>query len=42
VGRRIYIHVNNTNPMILDDSRERREVETAGCDVGCDGLEFVL
>ena len=42
VGRKIYIHVNNTNPMILDDSSERREVEAAGFEVGRDGQEFVL
>jgi pyrroloquinoline quinone biosynthesis protein B len=40
--RRIYLHVNNTNPMILDDSPERRHVEDAGFEVGRDGLEFVL
>jgi pyrroloquinoline quinone biosynthesis protein B len=42
VSRKIFIHVNNTNPMILDDSAERREVEAKGFDVGCDGLEFSL
>ena len=42
IGRKIYIHVNNTNPMILDDSFERREVEAAGFEVGRDGQEFFL
>jgi pyrroloquinoline quinone biosynthesis protein B len=42
VSQRIYIHVNNTNPMILDDSMERRKVEAAGFQVGYDGLELVL
>lgn len=38
--RRIYIHINNTNPMILEDSPQRREVESRGVEVGRDGLEF--
>jgi pyrroloquinoline quinone biosynthesis protein B len=42
VARKIYLHINNTNPMILDDSSERREVEAAGFEVGCDGQEFSL
>jgi pyrroloquinoline quinone biosynthesis protein B len=42
VGRKIYIHVNNTNPMILDDSPERRAVDAAGFEVGRDGQEFCL
>ena len=40
VGRKVYIHVNNTNPMLLDDSPERWRVEAAGFEVGRDGLEF--
>ena len=42
VSRKMYIHINNTNPMILEDSMERREVEAAGFGVGYDGLHFVL
>ena len=42
VDRKIYLHVNNTNPMILDDSSERRAVEAAGFEVGRDGREFSL
>jgi pyrroloquinoline quinone biosynthesis protein B len=38
--RTIYVHVNNTNPMLLEDSVERRAVEEAGAEVGWDGLEF--
>jgi pyrroloquinoline quinone biosynthesis protein B len=40
--RKIYLHVNNTNRMLLDDSPERRQVEARGVEVGRDGLEFVL
>jgi pyrroloquinoline quinone biosynthesis protein B len=39
VARRIYIHVNNTNPILRDDSPERAEVEAAGWEVAHDGLE---
>jgi pyrroloquinoline quinone biosynthesis protein B len=42
VARKIYIHINNTNPMLREDSPERRMVEKAGAVVGWDGLEFTL
>jgi pyrroloquinoline quinone biosynthesis protein B len=37
--RRIYVHINNTNPMLLDDSAERALVEEHGVEVAADGLE---
>jgi pyrroloquinoline quinone biosynthesis protein B len=40
--RRIYIHINNTNPMLIDGSPERRKVEEAGWSVAADGLEITL
>jgi pyrroloquinoline quinone biosynthesis protein B len=40
--RRIYIHINNTNPVLIDGSPQRRAVEAAGWDVAEDGLEIVL
>lgn len=39
VGRKIYIHINNTNPILIDGSPERRAVEAAGWEVSEDGLE---
>jgi pyrroloquinoline quinone biosynthesis protein B len=39
---RIYIHINNTNPILALDSPERAQVEAAGVVVGYDGLEFKL
>jgi len=39
---RIYIHINNTNPILALDSPERAQVEAAGAMVGYDGLEFKL
>ena len=40
--RRIYIHINNTNPILIDGSTERRRVEAAGWEVAADGLEISL
>ena len=41
-GRRIYIHINNTNPLHVAGSPERRKVEGAGWEVAADGMEIVL
>jgi pyrroloquinoline quinone biosynthesis protein B len=38
-GRRILIHINNTNPILGEDSAERRAVLAAGVEVAHDGLE---
>ena len=40
-GRRVYLHINNTNPILIEDSAERRTVERAGWQVAHDGLEIV-
>ncbi|HEU5016939.1 MAG TPA: MBL fold metallo-hydrolase, partial [Pseudolabrys sp.] len=39
-GRRIYIHINNTNPILIDGSPERERVEAAGIEVAEDGMEI--
>jgi pyrroloquinoline quinone biosynthesis protein B len=39
IERKIYIHVNNTNPILLDDAPERRMVSERGMEVAVDGLE---
>lgn len=39
IRRKVYVHVNNTNPMLLDDSPERRQIVDAGMEVAEDGLE---
>jgi pyrroloquinoline quinone biosynthesis protein B len=41
-ARRIYIHINNTNPILIDGSPERRRVEAAGFEVAADGMEIAL
>jgi pyrroloquinoline quinone biosynthesis protein B len=38
-GRKIYTHVNNTNPILAPGSEERAEVERAGWEVAVDGME---
>lgn len=42
VRRKVFIHVNNTNPILLSRSPERRKVEEAGWEVAEDGMEIVL
>jgi pyrroloquinoline quinone biosynthesis protein B len=38
----VYTHINNTNPMLLEDSPERAAVERAGIAVGVDGMTFTI
>ncbi len=42
LGRRIFIHINNTNPALLADSPERAQLSAAGWDVAEDGMEIHL
>jgi pyrroloquinoline quinone biosynthesis protein B len=42
VARKIFIHINNTNPVLLDDSPERAEAEAAGWVIAHDGLELTV
>jgi pyrroloquinoline quinone biosynthesis protein B len=39
VARTIFVHMNNTNPILLDDSPERRVLAERGMEVALDGLE---
>lgn len=39
---RVYTHINNTNPMLLEDAPERALVERAGLRIGVDGMRFTL
>ncbi len=41
-GRRIYIHINNTNPVLVDGSPERHRVQAAGWEIAEDGMEIAL
>jgi pyrroloquinoline quinone biosynthesis protein B len=40
--RKALVHINNTNPILLEDSPERDEVVRAGVEVAYDGLEVAL
>jgi pyrroloquinoline quinone biosynthesis protein B len=40
--RKVLVHINNTNPILLEDSPERDEVVRAGVEVSYDGLEVEL
>lgn len=42
IERKIYIHINNTNPILLEDSPERRVLEQHGMEVAMDGLELQI
>ena len=42
VERRIFVHMNNSNPALREDSPERAEVERAGWEIAYDGMEIRL
>jgi len=43
LGKRcIYLHINNTNPILIDGSPQRLKVEAAGWEIAADGLEIRL
>ena len=40
-GRKLLTHVNNTNPLLIDDSPERRAAARLGVELAADGMELV-
>lgn len=42
IKRRIYVHINNSNPILDENSEARKVVEAAGWEVGFDGMEVRL
>lgn len=40
--RKVYVHLNNTNPMILEHSPERRMLTDMGIEIGFDGMELEI
>ena len=42
LGRLIYVHINNSNPALDENSAARKSIEGAGWEVGYDGLEVRL
>jgi pyrroloquinoline quinone biosynthesis protein B len=41
-ARRIFIHINNTNPILIEGSAARQRAEAAGFEIAFDGMEIVL
>lgn len=41
IGRKIFVHMNNTNPVLRPGSEERRQAEAAGWAIGQDGMEVM-
>jgi pyrroloquinoline quinone biosynthesis protein B len=42
IGRKVFLHINNSNPALLHDSSERKRVERAGWQIAADGMEITL
>ncbi len=42
VARRVFVHINNTNPVLVSDSSERKHAEASGWEVGYDGMRIDL
>ncbi len=42
VKRKVYVHINNTNPVLIDGSQERKDVEQNGWTIAYDGMELAL
>ena len=40
IGQKVFVHMNNTNPVLRPESRERAEAEAAGWIIGKDGMEI--
>ena len=39
---KVYTHINNTNPMLIENSPERAMVQRAGIQVAADGMSFTI
>jgi pyrroloquinoline quinone biosynthesis protein B len=42
IDRKIFLHINNSNPALLHDSAERKTAERAGWQIPADGMEITL
>lgn len=42
IGRKIFLHINNSNPVLLPDSEERHAAERAGWQIPFDGMEITI
>jgi pyrroloquinoline quinone biosynthesis protein B len=42
VARKIYVHINNSNPVLDANSTQRAAANSAGWEIGADGMEVGL
>jgi pyrroloquinoline quinone biosynthesis protein B len=42
IGRKVFVHINNTNPVLIEDSPERSKAEAGGWEISYDGMEIGL
>ncbi len=42
IARKVFVHMNNTNPVLRPDSAEKAQAEAAGWTIGQDGMEITL
>ncbi|KRR12704.1 pyrroloquinoline quinone biosynthesis protein PqqB [Bradyrhizobium valentinum] len=42
IGRKVFLHINNSNPALLSGSEERKALEQAGWQIPADGMEITL
>ena len=42
IGKKMFLHINNSNPALLHGSNERRIAEAAGWHIPADGTEITL
>ena len=42
VKKKFFIHINTTNPALLEDSPERKKINEEGWEVSYDGMEVNL
>jgi len=40
LGQRVFVHINNTNPVLIEDSSERQTAERDGWEIAYDGMEL--
>lgn len=42
IGRKVFVHINNSNPALVDGTPERCQAEAAGWEIAHDGMEIEL
>ena len=40
IARKVFIHINTTNPILISDTQERKAAESAGWEVSYDGMQI--